>query len=77
MAKPVEELEREIRSLSDDDRIRLLRDLVADLDGERDQDVERTWLEEAQRRYRELKAGVVEAIPAAEVFRSARNHLKK
>jgi putative ubiquitin-RnfH superfamily antitoxin RatB of RatAB toxin-antitoxin module len=50
MAKPVEELEREIRSLSDDDRIRLLRDLVADLDGERDQDVERAWLEEAQRR---------------------------
>lgn len=77
MAKTVEELEREIRSLSDDDRIHLLRDLVADLDGERDPGVEKAWLEEAQRRFRELKDGVVEAIPAQEVFKNARDHLNK
>jgi len=46
MAKTVEEIEREIRSLSDDERIHLLRDLVADLDGGRDPEVEKAWLEE-------------------------------
>jgi putative addiction module component (TIGR02574 family) len=76
MARTVEELEREIRSLSDDERIHLLRDLVADLDGERDSDVETAWLEEAQRRFRELNDGVVDAIPAEEVFKSARDRLK-
>jgi len=33
MAKTVEELEREIRLLSDDERNHLLRELIADLDG--------------------------------------------
>ncbi len=77
MARTVEELEREIRSLSDDDRIHLLRDLVADLDGERDAEVEKAWMEEAQRRFRELKDGVVEAIPAEDVFKGARDRLNK
>ncbi|MCO6413881.1 MAG: addiction module protein [Thiogranum sp.] len=77
MARTVEELEQEIRALSDDERNHLLRDLVADLDGESDPGVERAWLEEAQRRYKELKDGVVESIPAEEVFKSARDHLKK
>jgi hypothetical protein len=54
-----------------------LRDIVADLDGERDPEVEKAWLEEAQRRFRELKDGVVEAIPAQEVFKNARDRLNK
>lgn len=76
MARKVEEIEREIRSLSDDDRRRLLRDLVADLDGNPDPEVEKAWLEEAQRRLQELQQGVVEAVPAEEVFKSARDRLK-
>jgi hypothetical protein len=43
MAKTVEELEREIRSLSDDERTHLLRVLIADLDGKRDKDVEKAY----------------------------------
>ena len=77
MAKTVEELEREIRSLSDDERVHLLRDLIADLDGKRDKDVEKAWLEEAQQRYSELKEGVAEAIPAEDVFQRARHRIKK
>ena len=77
MAKTVEEIEREIRSLSDDERIHLLRDLVADLDGGRDPEVEKAWLEEAQRRYEELRSGIVEGIPAEEVFKGARDRLNK
>jgi putative addiction module component (TIGR02574 family) len=76
MARKVEEIEREIRSLSDDERMRLLRDLVADLDGNPDLEVEKAWLEEAQRRFQELQQGVVEAVSAEEVFKSARDRLK-
>jgi|GEM_PF-6516310 len=37
---------------------------------------EQTWAEEAERRYRELKTGVVEAVPSEEVFRAVRSRLR-
>ena len=77
MAKTIEDIENEIRSLSADDRMHLLRDLIADLDGSMDEDVEKAWLEEAQRRYKELKEGEVELVPAEEVFAQARARLKR
>jgi hypothetical protein len=55
----------------------LLRDLIADLDGSMDKDVDKAWLEEAERRYKEVKAGEVELIPAEEVFAQARARLNK
>ncbi len=77
MAKTIEDIENEIRSLSADDRMHLLRDLIADLDGSMDEDVEKAWLEEAERRYKELKGGVAELIPAEEVFAQARARIKR
>ena len=77
MAKTIEDIENEIRSLSADDRMHLLRDLIADLDGSMDKDVEKAWLEEAERRYKEVKTGEVELIPAEEVFAQARARLNK
>ena len=77
MAKTIEDIENEIRSLSADDRMHLLRDLIADLDGSMDEDVEKAWLEEAERRYEELKEGEVALIPAEEVFARARARLKR
>ena len=77
MAKTIEDIENEIRSLSADDRMHLLRDLIADLDGSMDEDVEKAWLEEAERRYKELKGGGSELIPAEEVFAQARARLKR
>ena len=77
MAKTIEDIENEIRSLSVDDRMHLLRDLIADLDGGMDKDVEKAWLEEAERRYKEVKEGNVELIPAEEVFARARARLNK
>ena len=76
MARKIEEIEREIRSLSDDERNELLRDLVADLDGNPAPEVEKAWMEEAQRRLRELQRGDVEVLSADEVFKSARDRLK-
>jgi len=77
MAKTIEDIEHEIRSLNTEDRMHLLRDLIADLDGSMDEDVEKAWLEEAERRYKELKEGEVELIPAEEVFSRARARLKR
>ena len=77
MAKTIEDIENEIRSLSADDRMHLLRDLIADLDGPMDEDVEKAWIEEAERRYKDLKEGEVELIPAEEVFSKARARLKR
>ena len=77
MAKTIEDIENEIRSLSTGDRMHLLRDLIADLDGSMDEDVEKAWLEEAERRYKELKEGEVALIPAEEVFARARARLKR
>jgi putative addiction module component (TIGR02574 family) len=77
MAKTTEDIENEIRSLSVNDRMHLLRDLIADLDGGMDEDVEKAWIDEAERRYKELKEAEVEMIPAEEVFARARTQLNK
>lgn len=78
MARAVSEIEREIRGLERDDQEQLLRALLEELDGPPDPDVERVWLEEAQRRSRELDAGDdVDTIPADEVFDKAREQLKR
>jgi len=71
----IAELEEELSKLSGPEKKQILRRLIADLDEGRDEDVERAWLEEAQRRYRELKDGVVEAIPAVEAIAKARERL--
>jgi putative addiction module component (TIGR02574 family) len=77
MARSLQELETEIRSLSSTERTRLLRDLIANLDGDVETDVERAWLDEVEQRHREVKEGVVEPIPANEVFQRARSRLRK
>ena len=77
MTRSIKELEYEIRSLSGDERMHLLRDLIADLDGAMDADVEKAWLQEAERRYKELREGMIQAIPADEVFAQARARLGK
>jgi len=77
MARAVAEIEEEIRTLAPAEKERLLRALLEELDGPADADVERAWLEEAQRRSRELDAGSVKPIPADEVFACARDELKR
>jgi len=77
MAKTIDDIENEIRLLSTDDRMHLLQDLIADLDGDVDENVEKAWLEEVGRRYEQMKEGEVELIPAKEVFLRARARLKR
>lgn len=77
MSSHVEEIEAKIRTLSPEDKTELLRSLIGELDGPADVDVERMWLEEAQRRYREIEERTVKPIPAERVFQNLRSRLKK
>jgi hypothetical protein len=52
MSAVLDELEPRIRALDTDDRLALLRTLIADLDGRPEADVESAWLDEARRRDR-------------------------
>jgi hypothetical protein len=63
MARAVKDIEREIRGLSSEDKVELIRTLIAELDAPADANVERAWLETSQRRYRELVEGRVEGVP--------------
>lgn len=75
MAKAIKEIEQDIRALSAEDRVELLRSLISELDTPADPNVERAWLETAQRRYRELVEGRVKGIPGPLVFERLRERL--
>jgi len=77
MSTVVAEIEAKIRSLSFEDKTELIRALIADLDGPADADVERAWLEEAQRRHREVIEGKVQPVPGKRVFENLRSSLKR
>jgi hypothetical protein len=75
MARAVKDIEQDIRTLSLEDKVELLRALIAELDMPADPDVERAWLETAQRRYRELVEGKVRGVPGPLVFERLRARL--
>jgi hypothetical protein len=75
MARAVKDIEREIRELSSEDKVGLIRALIAELDGPADTNVERAWLETSQRRYRELVEGKVKGVPGPLVFERLRKRL--
>jgi putative addiction module component (TIGR02574 family) len=77
MARAISEIEREIRSLDLPEQERLLRALLEELDGPADPDADRAWLDEVRTRSAEFDAGLVNTIPAEEVFERVRARLKQ
>jgi putative addiction module component (TIGR02574 family) len=77
MSTVVAEIEAKIRTLSLEDKTDLVRALIAELDGPTDPGVERAWLEEAQRRYREVVEGKVKPVSGERVFENLRARLKR
>ena len=77
MARAIAEIESEIRHLARHEQERLLRALLEELDGPIDPDADRAWLAEVQRRSADFDAGLVQAIPADEVFERVRARLKQ
>ena len=72
----IKEIEKKFLNLSESEKREVLRLLIADHEMGTDENVERAWLEEAQRRYKELKDGLVETIPASEAIAKARERLR-
>ena len=77
MPHAVEKIAEEIRSLTAEQKVELLRSLIAELDAPADADVERAWLEEAQRRHREFVEGKVKGVPGERVFENLRSRLRQ
>lgn len=77
MARALSELYQDIQSLSDSEKEELLCALVAELDGAADAGVEKAWLEESQRRHRELVEGKVKGVPGPVVFERLRVRLRQ
>ncbi len=77
MARSLDVLEREIRTLSHSEQETLLRVLLEELDGPLDTGADAAWLDEAHRRSREIDAGTVQCIPADEVFAKVDALLKR
>ena len=77
MSRAVAELEAEIRSLNADDKMGLIRALLAELDGPVEADIERAWIEEAQRRHREIVDGTVQPVAGDRVFENLRARLNR
>lgn len=71
MGKSVEVLEREVSQLEMSDKYRLVRNLLADADGDRESDVDDAWLETIKRRRQEILDGKVKTRAASEVMADA------
>ena len=76
MSSQFDDLSKRIRALPAGEKAALFRELIDDLDPGQDPDVEKLWLEEAERRYAQYLRGEVEAIPGDVVVAEARKRLK-
>lgn len=71
MLSNVHEIEEKALKLSLHERAMLAEHLIQSLEDEDDTDLERLWIEEAERRYKEYKEGKVKAKSAVLVFKDA------
>jgi putative addiction module component (TIGR02574 family) len=76
MARDLKEIAAEALELSLPARAELASQLLDSLDHLTEEENERLWTAEAERRYAEYKAGNIEAIPADEVFARLRSRKK-
>lgn len=67
----LEEVASQALKLSLEERAELAERLLLSLDEPSESDIERLWLEEAERRLKEFREGKVKGIAAEEVFRRA------
>ena len=69
-------LEREALSLSASDRAKLAHELLESLDSLSETDLQRMWLDEAERRAEQLDQGTVQLVPGEVVSQKAHALLK-
>ena len=72
----LDEILRNALSLDVHDRARLAEELLASLDTLSEEEAERLWAGEAERRLAEYRAGRIGAVPADEVARKAQRLMR-
>ncbi len=72
----IDELKTVALQLSPEERAELASELLLSLDDLNEAEVERLWIEEAQRRDAQINAGIARLIPGDEVIAEARSRLK-
>jgi putative addiction module component (TIGR02574 family) len=68
MARKLNEIAKDAMELPLRERALLVEHLLATLDKGEDVDAEEMWLEEAEKRYQNYRAGKIRAKPADKVF---------
>jgi hypothetical protein len=68
MALPFDKIKEEALGLDLDSRAALARELLLSLDDLSDEEAERLWLDEAERRQTEVRAGRVALVPGDQVM---------
>jgi putative addiction module component (TIGR02574 family) len=68
MSRTLEEIATEAMELSTEARAALAKRLLDSIGDPTAEEVEKSWVAEAGRRYRELKAGEAHSSPSEEVF---------
>jgi len=76
MSALLEELKKQMRLLTAQEKATLARILIEGLDASTDSNVEQLWVAESQRRFEAYLRGEIEAYPGDEVMTRARNRLK-
>jgi putative addiction module component (TIGR02574 family) len=71
-----DDIAKQARALSREEKAALARVLIDDLDPTSDPGVEELWLEEARRRYEAYLRGEMRAIPDDEAMARARSRLR-
>ena len=76
MARKLTQVERDAMLLSRQERALLVESLLATLDPGDEIDAEELWVQEAERRYQEYRAGRIASKPATQVLEDGKNILK-
>ena len=77
MSTLVEELSARAKTLSAEDRARLVEELLDSLQGGFDTEAESAWDREIERRVAEIESGAVKLISAEEVHAEARRLIRR
>ena len=70
-------LTEEILALPLDDQVAIAQAVWDHVEHFADSEIEQAWMEESERRWREIEEGKVECVPAAEAMSRARASLDK
>jgi len=76
MTFDLDQITQEALSLPFEARAKLVEQLIQSLDDGKFSDIEEAWIQEAEKRYQELKEGKVRGIPVHEVFAEIREELR-